>query len=56
MTKITSLRERIIAAGITDEREIRAALGTALNVVRNVPGVKLDRYNPRRPMQGVHEG
>ena len=51
-----SLRDKIVAAGITDEPTIRAHLKRAVDVIRFVPGINLKTFNPLRPMENVHEG
>lgn len=53
---MVSLRQKLIDAGITDEPTIRSHLKHAHDVIRYVPGVDLKRFNPLKPMDGIHEG
>jgi len=50
-----SLRARCVAAGM-DEHATREALRLAHCILTSVPGVNIRRFNPARPMQGVHSG
>ena len=51
-----SLRQKIIAAGITDEAAVRAKLRQARAIILSVPNIDLNRFNPIRPMENIHEG
>lgn len=51
-SSVFSLREKLVADGVED---VRATLQTAYLMVKNVRGVNLRRFNPRRPMEGIRE-